>query len=73
MLSLIGGLKVFDQVWVMTQGGPGGTTNTMSTLIYTNAFQLGRFGYGAALAAVLTVFVALASAIQYWLLARQES
>jgi raffinose/stachyose/melibiose transport system permease protein len=45
----------------------------MSTLIYTNAFQLGRFGYGAALAAVLTVFVALASAIQYWLLARQES
>lgn len=73
MLSLIGGLKVFDQVWVMTQGGPGGATNTMSTLIYTNAFQLGRFGYGAALAAVLTVFVAIASAIQYWLLARQES
>lgn len=72
MLSLIGGLKVFDQVWVMTQGGPGGATNTMSTLIYTNAFQLGRFGYGAALAAVLTIFVAVASALQYWLLALQE-
>ncbi|MCK2022686.1 sugar ABC transporter permease [Microbacterium sp. kSW2-24] len=73
MLSLISGLKVFDQVWVMTQGGPGGATNTISTLIYSNAFQLGRFGYGAALAVVLTIFVAIASAIQYRLLARQES
>lgn len=72
MLSLIGGFKLFDQVFVMTQGGPGGATNTISTLIYSNAFQLGRFGYGAALAVVLTIFVAVASLIQYRLLARQE-
>ncbi|WP_458115944.1 carbohydrate ABC transporter permease [Arthrobacter sp. D2-10] len=73
MLSIIGGLKMFDQVFVMTQGGPGGATNTISTLIYSNAFQLGRFGYGAALAVVLTIFVALVSAIQYRLLNRKES
>jgi raffinose/stachyose/melibiose transport system permease protein len=71
MLSLIGGFKLFDQVFVMTQGGPGGATNTISTLIYTNAFQLQRFAYGAALAIVLTIFVAIASGIQYKLLARQ--
>lgn len=72
MLSLIGGLKLFDQVFVMTKGGPGGATNTISTLIYSNAFSLGRFGYAAALAVVLTIFVAVASLIQYRLLARQE-
>lgn len=71
MLSLIGGFKLFDQVFVMTQGGPGGSTHTISTLIYTNAFQLGSFGYGAALAVVLTFFVAAASALQYWLLSKQ--
>lgn len=72
MLSLIGGLKLFDQVFVMTQGGPGGATETISTLIYANAFSLGRFGYASALAVVLTIFVAVASIIQYRLLALQE-
>jgi raffinose/stachyose/melibiose transport system permease protein len=72
MLSLIGGLKLFDQVFIMTQGGPGGATNTISTLIYSNAFSLGRFGYAAALAVVLSIFVAVASIIQYRLLALQE-
>jgi raffinose/stachyose/melibiose transport system permease protein len=72
MLSIISGLKMFDQVFAMTQGGPGGATNTISTLIYSNAFSLGRFSYGAALAVVLTIFVALVSAAQYWLLNRKE-
>lgn len=72
MLSIIGGLKLFDQVLTMTQGGPGGATNTISTLIYQNAFQLGRFGYGAALAVLLSIFVAVVSSVQYGLLRRQE-
>jgi raffinose/stachyose/melibiose transport system permease protein len=71
MLSIIGGLKVFDQVWVMTNGGPGGSTETMSTLIYKNAFQFGNFGYGIAIALVLSVFVAVISGSQYALLGRQ--
>lgn len=73
MLSIIGGLKLFDQVFAMTKGGPGGATNTISTLIYSNAFLLGRFGYGAALAVVLTIFVAVVSALQYRLLSKQEN
>lgn len=72
MLSLIGGLKLFDQVLAMTQGGPGGSTNTISTLMYQNAFQLGRFGYAAALAVLLTILVAIMATIQYRLLARQR-
>ena len=72
MLSIIGGLKLFDQVWVMTGGGPGGSTETMSTLLYKNAFQLGDFSYGIAIALVLTVLVAILSGGQYFALSRQN-
>lgn len=71
MLSMIGGLKLFDQVWVMTGGGPGTATETMSTLIYKNAFQFNDFGYGIAMAVVLTIFVAILSGAQYFGLNRQ--
>ncbi len=73
MLSIIGGLKLFDQVWVMTGGGPGHASETLSTLIYKNAFQFNEFGYSIALALVLTVAVAILSGGQYWVLRRQEA
>ena len=72
MLSIIGGLKLFDQVWVMTGGGPGNATETLSTLLYKNAFQFNEYGYSVAIAIVLTVFVAVISSGQYGLLRRQE-
>ena len=45
MLSIIGGIKLFDQVYALTGGGPGHATDTISTLIYKDAFTLGEFGY----------------------------
>jgi raffinose/stachyose/melibiose transport system permease protein len=72
MLSLIGGIKLFDQVYALTGGGPGHATDTISTLIYKDAFTLGEFGYSIALAVVLTVIVAIASTGQYLVLARNE-
>ncbi|MET4639832.1 sugar ABC transporter permease [Mycetocola sp. 2940] len=70
MLSLIRGLMSFDQIWVTTQGGPAQSTETLSTLVYRNAFQYGELGYSAALAVVLAVFVAVLAIIQYRLLIR---
>ncbi|MFC4063567.1 carbohydrate ABC transporter permease [Actinoplanes subglobosus] len=72
MLSIIGGLKLFDQVYGMTGGGPGHATDTISTLIYKDAFTLGEFGYSIALAVVLTAIVAVISAGQYTALNRNE-
>jgi raffinose/stachyose/melibiose transport system permease protein len=72
MLSIIGGIKLFDQVYALTGGGPGHATDTLSTLIYKDAFTLGEFGYSIALAVVLTVVVAVASTGQYLVLARAE-
>ncbi len=72
MLSVIGGLKLFDQVYALTGGGPGHATDTISTLIYKDAFTLGEFGYSIALAVVLTIIVAVASTGQYFFLSRNE-
>jgi raffinose/stachyose/melibiose transport system permease protein len=72
MLSIIGGLKLFDQVYALTGGGPGHATDTLSTLIYKDAFTLGEFGYSIALAVVLTFVVATMSSGQYLLLSRNE-
>jgi raffinose/stachyose/melibiose transport system permease protein len=65
MLTIIGGLKMFTEVFVLTGGGPGGATETLSTLLYKSAFQFNEFGYGIALALVLAVVVAVFSVAQY--------
>ncbi|GAA3880604.1 sugar ABC transporter permease [Streptomyces lacrimifluminis] len=72
MLSIIGGIKLFDQVYALTGGGPGHATDTLSTLIYKDAFTLGEFGYSIALAVVLTIIVAVVSTGQYAVLSRNE-
>jgi raffinose/stachyose/melibiose transport system permease protein len=72
MLSIIGGIKLFDQVYALTGGGPGHATDTISTLIYKDAFTLGEFGYSIALAVVLTAIVAVVSAGQFAVLNRNE-
>lgn len=72
MLSIIGALKVFDQVWVLTGGGPGNSTHTLSTLMYQDAFMFGEFGESVTLGLVLLVLVALISIVQYRTLMRRE-
>jgi raffinose/stachyose/melibiose transport system permease protein len=58
-LTVIVALRVFDLVFVTTQGGPGTATTTPSFLIYTTAFQVGQVGFAAAIAVVLTAAVFL--------------
>ena len=71
-LSMVGSLKLFDQVFVMTGGGPGYATETLSLVMYMQAFGLGNFGYGTAIALVLTVLVAVAAYLQLLLTRRFE-
>lgn len=72
LLSIIGGLKLFDQIYVMTKGGPGYATETMSTIIYKQAFEFGRFGYSTAIALMLAMIVAAVALFQLSLLRRRE-
>jgi raffinose/stachyose/melibiose transport system permease protein len=72
ILTMIGGLKTFDQVWVMTQGGPGTSTHTLSTAIYQQAFVFGKYGYGTALAVVLAVITMIFAVVQQRALRERE-
>ncbi len=57
-LTMTSSLKLFDQVFVMTGGGPGVATETLSLIMYKEAFVYGEYGYGSAIALVLTMIVA---------------
>jgi raffinose/stachyose/melibiose transport system permease protein len=72
MLSLIGGFKLFDQVFILTGGGPGQASQTISTLMYRNAFLFGEFSFSTALAVLLTLLVAFFSALQYSIISRAD-
>lgn len=57
-LSLIMSLKLFDQVMATTQGGPGNATQTLSTLLYNEAFLYNKYGYGMALGLIAFILIA---------------
>lgn len=64
--------QVFDQVYVLTGGGPANSTNVMVLELYKQAFQRYRFGYAAAEAMVLFLFILGITALQYRLSRRYE-
>jgi multiple sugar transport system permease protein len=64
VMLVIGGFNVFTSVLLMTAGGPGGQTEVLLTYMYQQAFSEFDFGYGSALAVILTVVVFVVSAIQ---------
>lgn len=72
MLSTIGGLKLFDQVYAATNGGPGYASETLSTVLYKQAFVFGNYGYSTAIALVLALFVAAVSLVQIHFLRGRE-
>jgi raffinose/stachyose/melibiose transport system permease protein len=65
-LTLIQGLRVFDQVLALTAGGPAGSTQTLGTEVYQQAFVFNNFGFGASLALVLSVLILIFTVIQQY-------
>lgn len=55
IVSITGGIKAFTEMFIMTGGGPGNSTYTMTYVMYSAAFRSGEFGYGLAAAAVLVL------------------
>jgi multiple sugar transport system permease protein len=72
VLLFIIGFKLFDYVKVITDGGPGGATNTIANNIYTVGFTQNDFGAASAMAVVLFVIVAGVSSAAVILLRRRE-
>ncbi|MCL6525719.1 MAG: sugar ABC transporter permease [Thermaceae bacterium] len=61
VLSLIGSLRYFDLIYVLTGGGPSGATELMATYMYKQAFASFNFGYGSTVAVALILVVLLIS------------
>lgn len=49
MLAVVGSLKYFDLIYVMTGGGPNGASEVMASYMYKEAFELNNFGYASAI------------------------
>jgi len=61
-------LRVFDQIFILTEGGPGFATETVSLYIYRTAFRFFDFGYAAAISFLLLVITNLVSMVYIRLL-----
>ena len=73
VLSLINGFKTYDQVKVMTNGGPGvGTTSTLAFDVVHTGIDSGAVGYGAAKAAVMFLIIAGISLISLRIMRKRE-
>lgn len=55
VLAVIGSLKMFDIIYVLTGGGPNHATEVASTLMYTAIFKKNQYGYGSAMAVFIIV------------------
>jgi multiple sugar transport system permease protein len=64
VITLINNFQVFDQVWVMTQGWPAGSTTVVVQQIVQNAFSFGRMGYAAAMSWALFAVILAVTAVQ---------
>jgi raffinose/stachyose/melibiose transport system permease protein len=59
ILSMVGSLKYFDLIYVMTGGGPGTSTELMATYMYKNSFSQFNMGYGSAVAGGMFLLISL--------------
>ena len=68
IISVIGSFLAFNQFYILTQGGPGTSTEPIVMWLYQEAFVAYHLGYATAGAIALVVVVGIISAAQFWLL-----
>ncbi len=63
-MALIGSFQVFDQIYVLTSGGPAHATTVPMYMVYTNAFKESQMGYACAQAMILFVMIMAVTTLQ---------
>lgn len=63
ILSLVGSLKYFDLIYVMTGGGPGNATELMATYMYKFSFSEFNMGYGSAVASGMFILITVVALV----------
>ncbi len=65
IMGIIGSFKVFDQISVLTQGGPGSSSSVMAFYVYKTAFEYYDMGYANTLAWALFALIFLVTVFQW--------
>ena len=65
IMGIIGSFKVFDQISVLTQGGPGNSSSVMAFYVYRTAFEYYDMGYANTLAWALFVLIFIVTMVQW--------
>lgn len=73
IMLIIESFNIFEAIYVMTEGGPGGTTNTIMYYIYTSGFKFYKMGYASALAWILFAMLFILTIIQFRARQKKES
>ena len=63
LFQAIDSSKEFDLTFILTRGGPGTASETLSVYTYTNAFTFLKMGYASASAIVMSVFIAILAGV----------
>ncbi|WBQ01926.1 carbohydrate ABC transporter permease [Kribbella sp. CA-293567] len=71
-LQVLASLKVFDQIYMLTNGGPAGSTRSIVQYIYESGFTGYRFGFSSAISYLFFAIIVLVSLAQYRLLNRRS-
>jgi len=72
LLCVTGGFQGFDLFFVLTNGGPYGTTEIPTTLLVKTVFRNADVGYGSAMAVILTAVVVSVGIVYAWLQRRRD-
>jgi len=72
ILSMVGSLKYFDLVYVLTKGGPSHASELMATYMYSMAFESHRNGYASALACGMFILISVIAILTMKVLNRGE-
>ena len=64
LTSVIDAFQIFTEVHIMTRGGPGYSTYTVSYYLFANAFQYGKMGYACAMAVIMFIIIMTVTLIQ---------
>lgn len=67
IITIIGAMKIFAQIFVMTRGGPESSTKVIVYYIWEKAFRLFDMGYASAAAFILFFLIFAFTLIQWWL------
>ena len=65
IVTMINSLQAYDQIQILTQGGPSGSTRTLLYMYYQLGFQEFKMGQATAIAVVMIIITVILSTIQF--------